>query len=588
LKFFKLNWLLLIFVALAPLWTLGMFHRVYWTPDEPREAAIAWRMSVQTDRTLPQLAEQHFLEKPPLSYWLSAATMKVFGDSATAARLPNVLYALISILSLGFLVRFMAGNTAAVIASVTTGSALMAYQVSIWLAPDACLVAGCSLALLGAFRGYVAQQSRDKLLWYTLMHLGALMGFMAKSAPGWMVPALALLGLIAWENRWRELKCWQLWAGLVIQIVVIGAWVAAVLDKPEGAEALRIMFWNNIAGRFTDLQVTGALNYTSGHNNWPGKYLIELPYYLFPWTLLAAAALYRAWSKVRVPDATATPWRFAITSCLPFLFLLSFSSTARGIYAAPALLGFGILMGLWAQRFNENPEKNTVNTFDRFAIRSTIYCVAIFALFIIVALCFMAMADVNTENLLTLILAAVGTVIVAGLAIGLSFQAHKQHLFIKSFSWSYLVFASSLSIGAAALMPIIDQWQNLRPLAAMIKQDVANRSLALMAPDETTIAMMDYQLRTPFTIIGDGGQDPIVTAKQWLNTQGTQGLVLIKLPGRGTGKVNELLYRMGKHKKPANNDLLLALEQAKAAQRVKIYELPQGRRYALVGAIPST
>jgi hypothetical protein len=32
------------------------------------------------------------------------------------------------------------------------------------------------------------------------MHLGAAVGFMAKSAPGWLVPALALLALIAGQD----------------------------------------------------------------------------------------------------------------------------------------------------------------------------------------------------------------------------------------------------------------------------------------------------------------------------------------------------------------------------------------------------
>ena len=46
----------LIVLALLPLWLPGMFGRGLWTPDEPREADIAWRMSLQSDHTLPQLA----------------------------------------------------------------------------------------------------------------------------------------------------------------------------------------------------------------------------------------------------------------------------------------------------------------------------------------------------------------------------------------------------------------------------------------------------------------------------------------------------------------------------------------------------
>src|SRR5215467_13360892 len=89
----------LIALALAPLWLVGMYHRALWTPDEPREADIAWRMSLQSDRTLPQLAGAPFLEKPPLSYWMSATALTVFGDSADGARVPNLLYALIGALS---------------------------------------------------------------------------------------------------------------------------------------------------------------------------------------------------------------------------------------------------------------------------------------------------------------------------------------------------------------------------------------------------------------------------------------------------------------------------------------------------------
>src|SRR5262245_24844662 len=72
------QWPVAILIALAPLWLVGALDRGLWTPDEPREADIAWRMSQQTDRTLPQLAGKPFLEKPPLTYWLSAAGIAVF------------------------------------------------------------------------------------------------------------------------------------------------------------------------------------------------------------------------------------------------------------------------------------------------------------------------------------------------------------------------------------------------------------------------------------------------------------------------------------------------------------------------------
>ena len=200
---------LLAVVALALLWLCGMFDRGLWTPDEPREADIAWRMSLQSDRTLPQLASAPFLEKPPLTYWLSGAALALLGDSPRAARAPTLLYAVIAALSVAALALAMPVELgAALFAALVAMSALISFRVSVWLAPDACLFGACALALLGVWRGYRGAPGRAKACGYALMHLGAAIGFMAKSAPGWLVPALALLALIAWERRWRELRRW--------------------------------------------------------------------------------------------------------------------------------------------------------------------------------------------------------------------------------------------------------------------------------------------------------------------------------------------------------------------------------------------
>ena len=93
------------------------------------------------------------------------------------------------------------------------------------------------------------------------------------------------------------------------------------------------------------------LQYAAGHRNSPGKYLLELPLYLWPWTLLAAAALRRAWQASRAGAAGAgemRPVRFALATALPSLALLSVAATARNIYLAPALPGFALLLGWWA------------------------------------------------------------------------------------------------------------------------------------------------------------------------------------------------------------------------------------------------
>ena len=68
-------------VLLIPIMLVGLFGRVLYTPDEPREGSMVVAMAHQADKALPTLAGEPFAEKPPLLYWMGAATVTVFGST---------------------------------------------------------------------------------------------------------------------------------------------------------------------------------------------------------------------------------------------------------------------------------------------------------------------------------------------------------------------------------------------------------------------------------------------------------------------------------------------------------------------------
>lgn len=573
------SWPVAVLIALAPVWLVGILDRGLWTPDEPREADIAWRMSQQMDRLLPQLAGKPFLEKPPLSYWLAAAGIATFDQP----RAPDIVYAAVTALAVGATAAAMTDGGAGFLAALLAGTFLMTFRVSVWLAPDACLLAGCALALAGAYKGYTAAPGGPKLGGYTLMHLGAAIGFMAKSAPGWLLPALALLTLIAWERKWSELLRIELYAGLVVQALIIGPWIYAVAVSPGGHDALSTLFWHNIVGRFTKVPGPAALDYTTGHHNWPGKYFLELPVYLLPWTLLAVAALQRAWHGVRMAGPSGTPWRFAIAATLPFLLILSLAATARDVYAAPAMLGMSLLIALWARESH-----NRLTAMDRFALRATRVLVAaaagVFAAFLLL----LAVADrlnyqpIDHFNEVLRIIAAAATIIVA--AIALRFAARAQRLSNVRGAVVYIfgAYAGALCIAGMAAFPAIDQWQNLTLLADAINYETHGRSLALLDPDETTIAMLDYRLRTPSSVLDTSGSDAARAVSAWFRLHGKRSRVLVLLPGHQPGGVTRFLSRYYPIAAPGDG-VAGALASAGTAAIVRRFELPQGRRYALLG-----
>src|SRR3984893_17166988 len=116
--------LALVSATLLAIWCVGMFVRSYWPPDEPREADIAWRMSWQADKAVPLLAGEAICEKPPLTYWLAALPIKLLGTQAWVARLPNLLYALITAVGVGLLGVRSLGKFAGLVAAATISTFL--------------------------------------------------------------------------------------------------------------------------------------------------------------------------------------------------------------------------------------------------------------------------------------------------------------------------------------------------------------------------------------------------------------------------------------------------------------------------------
>ncbi|MDR2561517.1 MAG: phospholipid carrier-dependent glycosyltransferase [Holophagales bacterium] len=76
------------FLVWLALGLLPLFMRPLWQPDEGRYAEIPREMLESGNWLTPHLNYVLYFEKPPFQYWLSAISMKAFGESAAAARLP--------------------------------------------------------------------------------------------------------------------------------------------------------------------------------------------------------------------------------------------------------------------------------------------------------------------------------------------------------------------------------------------------------------------------------------------------------------------------------------------------------------------
>ena len=590
-------------MALALSMAVGILGRGYWTPDEPREADIAWRMSWQADKAVPLLAGEAFCEKPPLAYWVAGAAVRAFGVDSWAARLPNLLYALLTALAVGSLGRRSAGTVAGVAAAAAISTLLLSYQVAIWLATDAPLLAAVAVSLLGLYSGFYAENSRERLRGYSCMHAALALGFLSKSAAGWMTPALAFVTLVAWERRWRELLRWELYIGLSVQAVIILTWVGFVYWGPDGPAHLKVFFWNNLAGRFAQVEAPDALQYAAAHRNTPGKYFIELPVYLWPWTLLCMAAVRRAWQRRTLPPEQRRPIRFAVATFVPTLAVLSLAATARNIYLAPALPGAALLLGWWVNDMVDGPVNGPAHgpigtprnaaarapdLWDRRALRGTALLLML-ATLVFTAVVMILGADswdtLGAPLRVEFVAVSLGGLAAAAVLKTVGWRQAGRGSPLKAAGALLLAYTALLVGPASQIYGRVDTWQDLASIGGQLRQDSAGRDIILFTPDETTRAFIDMYTRTSVILIPAPmtAQSPSLLRNALV--EHPHSVVIAQLPRRSESlTLNALKAKFGRGQpSPAEFPLDTPPPWAvqSALQSAHIYALPNGRRYAL-------
>src|SRR5262245_34835765 len=123
------------------------------SPNEGLYAEVAREMNATGEFVIPHANGVVYLEKPPLLYWLTALSMRVFGETAFGARLPSALAAIATVLVVCAAGRRLfgplAGMLSGIVLATSLGVALVARQVLF----DSLLTLWTTIALLGFWMG---------------------------------------------------------------------------------------------------------------------------------------------------------------------------------------------------------------------------------------------------------------------------------------------------------------------------------------------------------------------------------------------------------------------------------------------------
>ena len=197
------------------------------------------------------------VDKPPLAFWVEAASAKVFGISSLSLLLPEAIAGVVGVWVLYLLVARVFGGWAGVVAALALAVSPVTVAVNRDNNPDALFV---TLLVVAAYCGVRAvQDGRFRWLLATAVVVG--LAFNTKMLVALVVlPGLGLAYLL-FAPRTMRTRLWQLAAATAALVAVSGAWIAAVALTPAANRpwisgtgsnsALSLVFGYNGFGRVT-------------------------------------------------------------------------------------------------------------------------------------------------------------------------------------------------------------------------------------------------------------------------------------------------------------------------------------------------
>ncbi|MCT4500633.1 glycosyltransferase family 39 protein [Pseudomonas sivasensis] len=293
---------------------------------EARVSGIAMAMHLDNDWVVPQLFREPFLEKPPLSLWLDAGAIRLFGGTPGAVRLASAFAGLFSVMLLyGMLRRFGRPKTLAFCAAL-----ILATMASYWgnvrgVGEDSLLSLGVTTALLAFYQAMRPGREGSSAWAWMLFTAGMVIATLSKGVLGLALPGIVifvyLTSISLMDKRLRIGEWLKPGVFTVLALVPLMIWLGFLFQR-GGMQAVGEVLWTNSVGRFSGSFVE------AGHYEPFYYYFAKLPQAFLPWNILVYLGLWH-FRKSLVRDR----YRLFFSVWLVAQFtLLTLASSKRTVY----------------------------------------------------------------------------------------------------------------------------------------------------------------------------------------------------------------------------------------------------------------
>ena len=463
----------------------GVWDHAIWSPTEPAVSGVVWNMLNGSGLAVPRINEMAYLEKPPLYYWLSLLSVKAFGLTAPALRLPSILLGLGALAVFHLTVRRRYGASVALVTVPIVGSSFLFWEISHRASTDAGVLFFSFLAYSVFVLG-LEDEDRSPRRFFD--HDLALAGILAVSflVKNLFVPYVVLVPVtltLAVLGRWRRIaKVLALFGGFLALVAV--PWGLALFHE-GGWPFVKVAFLDNTVGRFFEvekvLQCDPVLFNDARivERQGPAFYLLPLLMMSLPWSVMTLPAL---WKSAR--DFRASALRTFITIGFGSSFLaLSLSASKVVEYLLPLYFFLGLAAAEWVQReFHHEQRRGT------FFFGHVYFLAALFT--VVPAVLFVRSPEPQ---------ALAATLVALLLLFACLYLPRTRERFWLALTLVML----SEGVALGAVDRELDRHKTSEPFFALVRPALAGREIVTSLRDDTLLPLVNFGLGQRVNVLAD-------------------------------------------------------------------------------------
>ncbi len=295
----------------------------FWEPDEARYGEIAREMLALRDFIVPHLNYVAYVEKPPLLYWLTALSFRIFGINEFAARVVPAMSALLGVVATFFFADRVMGRRRAVMAAAILATAPLYAVMAQVLTTDMLLSALTTIAIFALFL-----HCQEGGSWCWIAYVAMALATLTKGPVGIALPALTMLFFLWWVGTLRgSIRRFHAIAGAVLALAILAPWFVAISIREPGF----LDFY------FVGEHIRRIFDSSFSHGEPFYFYVPVVIGGLLPWSLLVPFLTWR-----RMPANPAR--RYCVIASLVIIGIFSASSGKLIPYIIPALPPLAVLL----------------------------------------------------------------------------------------------------------------------------------------------------------------------------------------------------------------------------------------------------